>query len=324
MSRLRLVCRSRSGLRLYGSMQHPRDIWRRRLCVVAMLCAPVLSGCASLGGKPDVAPVSVLPQPSHDRTWQPNLAVLPRAEFDGDEVTLHNIRQTEYNSETDYVVKHRDKTFRLEDVVSVDLLVSPFAAAPSLAHTMLSFGFRDGDFIIVSAEARLERGERYHPLDGALDRFELMYVIGDERDLILLRTKYRKADVYLYPLNLTEKEAQVAFRDALERANQLYRRPEFYNTLTSNCTTNIVRHIQKAVGTGFAYDPRLVLTGLTDRVAYDFGLIDGTVSYELTRKKARITELANQYADDEQFSLRIRRRLPPRRLTRYDVPALRR
>ncbi len=278
---------------------------------------PVVTGCASHATQVVPETVPILPQPSHNRAWQPNLAVLPRAEFDGDEITLHDIRQTEYNTEFDYIVRHRDKTFRLEDIVSVDLLVSPFAAAPSLAHTMLSFGFRDGDFIIVSAEARLEQGERYDPLEGVLDRFELMYVIGDERDLILLRTRYRKARVYLFPLNLTEQEAQVAFRDALERANELYERPEFYNTLTSNCTNNIVPHIERATGILFGYDPRLVLTGLTDRVLYDFGLVDGTVSYELTRKKADITELANRYADDNQFSLRIRQQMPARRLARY-------
>ncbi len=290
--------------------------------LVASLAAFVLlgfTGCLSTVVGPKASNVPILPQPSHNRNWQPSLAVLPRAEFKGYEIVLRDIRQIDYNSEFDYVVRHRDKTFQLEDVVSVDLLVSPFAGAPSLAHTMLSFGFRDGDFIIVSAEARLEKGERYSPLDGVLDRFELMYVIGDEKDLILLRTKHRQAEVYLYPLNLTPEESQIAFKDALERANELYEKPEFYNTLSSNCTTNIVAHIQKAVPTGFPYDPRLVLTGLMDRVAYDFGLVDGAVSYEQTRKKAPITQLANEFAEDPDFSLRIRKQLPLRRMTRYET-----
>ncbi len=267
----------------------------------ALVCA---TGCRAV--VPQQVDLPLAPVPRNDRPWQANLAKIPFAEFDGDEVTIHNVRQTVYLTADDYIVRHRTEKFSLDDVVSVDLMVCPFPELPSLAHTMLSFGLHHGKHLVLSVEARLEEGETYSPVDGMLDRFELIYVIADEKDPVLLRTKYRGDPVLLFPLNLTPAESRRAFEDALAYANKLKERPEFYNTLSNNCTTGILRHIEAARPTGILFDPRIVFTGLTDRVAYDFGLVADSISYEHARRRADITELANRYAASPLFSQRIR------------------
>ena len=291
-----------------GRRRHGAMTYRRASLLLASLAmlAP-FAGCASVA--PQTADLPLAPVPLNDRDWQPNLAQVAFAKIEGDKATIHNVRQTVYLSADEYIVRYRDQTVDLNDVSTVDILICPFAGAPSLAHTMLSFGFDNGKHLILSVEARLEKGESYSPLSGALDRYELIYILADEKDPVLLRTKYRGDPVFLYPTNLNRAECRRAFESALAKANELREKPEFYSTLTNNCTTGMMQHVEAARPTGVLYDPRLVLTGLTDRVAYDFGLIDGQVSYELTRRRSDITELANKNADRDDFSQRIRVRI---------------
>ncbi|HAC90130.1 MAG TPA: hypothetical protein DCF63_05780 [Planctomycetaceae bacterium] len=122
--------------------------------------------------------------PSHDRVWRSNLMLLPYAEIFSDRVTLHHIRDCHYRSEDDYDVRHFDREVWLGDVMSLDFIVVPFKETPSLAHTMLSFGLIDGQYIVFSVEARLEHGEIYSPLSGARQQYELMWVVGSDPDLI--------------------------------------------------------------------------------------------------------------------------------------------
>ena len=146
--------------------------------------------------------------PSNYRTWIPAQAVLATAELRGDSLTVRNIRNSQYLNADDYVVRYHDKTFDLRKLRSVDFVTVPFQDSPTLAHTMLSFGFDDGDFLAVSVEARYEEGETYSPVKGALRQYELIYVVADERDVIVLRAKHRKDDVYLYRTRATPELAR--------------------------------------------------------------------------------------------------------------------
>ena len=265
-----------------------------------------VAGCGTFA--PQSADFPLAPVPRHDRPWQPNLARLPKAEVDGDIVTIRNVRNTLYLSADEYVPRYRTDRYDLRQLASVDLLICPFDAAPALAHTMLSFGFDDGRYLALSIEARLEKGESYSASIGALDQFELIYILADERDPILLRTKYRGDRVYLYPLKLSREECRRVFLSVLEEVNRLAEVPQFYHTLNNNCTTGIVAHLTAARPTPAALDPRLVLTGWIDRVLYDYGWIDYGVSYEAARRAADITDRANRYADHPDFSRKIRRR----------------
>src|SRR5262249_45004567 len=140
-------------------------------------------------------------------------------------------------------VHHFDKAYDLTKLKTVDFLRVPFPETDELAHTMLSFGFDDGEYLALSVEIRKEQEETYNPVWAMFNKYELMYVLGDERDLIGLRSNFRRNDVYLYETNATPEQVRKLFEGVLARANKLKKEPEFYNTLTNNCTTNLVRHV---------------------------------------------------------------------------------
>jgi len=252
--------------------------------------------------------LSNIAQPSNARNWLPNLAVLPRAELNRNRLTVYNIRNTKYLADEDYIVRHYDKTFDLDKIRSVDFIVVPFKKTPSLAHTMLSFGFGDEGYLAVSAEVRLEEGETYSPVKGAMRQYEIMYVLADERDVIPLRTKYRKDDVHIYRTKATPVQARALLMDVMARVNKLAVQPEFYDTLANNCTTNIVRHINRIRPGRIPANIAVLLPGYADRMAYDLGLLDTDLSFERTKRRARVNRMANRYADDPDFSNKIRQR----------------
>jgi len=247
--------------------------------------------------------------PSNDRNWQPNQAVLPHADINGDYLTVHNIRNTTYFSADDYIVRHYDKTFDLNKVRSVDFFVVPFPEIPTLAHTMLSFGFADEEYLGVSVEVRREVDEQYGPLRGGLRQYELMYVAADERDMIQMRTHHYHNDVYLYRANASPQQVRDVLVDVMHRMNELRDQPEFYDTLTNNCTTNIVRHVNKLSPNRVPLSVGVVLPGHSDRLAYDLGLLDTRLPFEETKRLAKINDLALKYEDNPEFSTKIRQRL---------------
>jgi hypothetical protein len=255
-------------------------------------------------------PVVALPwEPSHNRVWQRDLSVLPYAEFSGDQVIVHNVRNTDYITEHDYLLHHDDRSYDLNEIAAVYFFVVPFVETAALAHTMLSFEFADGRCLAISVEVRLEENERYFPLAGVMRQFELIYVVADERDLVLLRTEHRNVDVYMHKARATPQQVRALFVDMLRRVNEIHRQPEFYDTLTNNCTTNIVRHInQLAPGRIPAGDYRVLLPGYSDELAHELGLLDTSLPLDEARRQARITELAHRFKDDPDFSARIRGR----------------
>jgi hypothetical protein len=246
-------------------------------------------------------------RPSNDRDWSPDQQRLPIATFDGPLVTVENIRNFEYRSPADYTPRYYDKTFDLRKLESAWFVVEPFGKGAA-AHTFVSFGFGGNDFVAVSVEIRKEKGESFSALKGLLRQYELMYVVGDERDLIKLRSNHRKDVVYLYPIHTTPGKMRAMFTSMLARANKLRVDPEFYNTATNTCTTNIVRHVNAISPRRVPFHPAVLLPGHSDRLAYDLGLIDKSLPFDAVRARHRINERAMKYADDPQFSLRIRGR----------------
>ncbi|MBL8351820.1 MAG: DUF4105 domain-containing protein [Burkholderiaceae bacterium] len=179
--------------------------------------------------------------PSNNRDWVTENARLPRATVAGKLVTVHDIRNFGYRSETDFTPAYYDKRFDLDQLEGVDL-VAVYWMGPHIAHVMLSFGFAGGDRLAISIEARKEKGEGYSTVNGFFRQYELYYVVADERDVIGLRTNIRNdppEQVYIYPLRGGREEARRLFMAYIDQINALAARPEFYNSLTTNCTTNI-------------------------------------------------------------------------------------
>jgi hypothetical protein len=242
------------------------------------------------------------------RVWRPDLAILPFSEFHGNEITIRHVRNCRYRTEEDYDVRHYDLRFLLTDVVSVDFIVVPFKETTLLAHTMFSFGLRSGEQFCISVEARLDQGESYSAIGGMRKKYELIYVIADERDVIPLRTNTRDVEVFLYRGNANSEQVQNLLIDMLARSNKLQREPEFYDLISNNCTTNLVAHVNQLRPGKVPFDWRVVLPGHSDRLAYELGLIQSAGSFEQTKKMANVTMLARIHAFDPNLSQVIRGR----------------
>jgi len=180
---------------------------------------------------------------SNDRDWQPEVSVTPYATINGDLVTIHNVRNFAYRTETDFTPRWETRTYDLSKLDSVDL-IAVYWAGKTIAHIMVSFGFAGKDYLAVSIETRKEKGESYSTLAGFFRQYELYYVVADERDVIGVRTTYRQPqeDVYIYRIKGPKKNARRIFLDYLKGMNELHEHPSYYNTLTTNCTTSVLFH----------------------------------------------------------------------------------
>ncbi len=246
-------------------------------------------------------------EPSNGRDWQPEGARLAHAEIDGDRVTVRNIRNFDYRTETDFTAAYYDKTFDMRRLNSVDLL-AVYWMGPAIAHIFLSFGFAGGDHLAVSIEARKEKGEGYSSVKGFFRQYELQYIVADERDVIRVRTNYRRdppEEVHLYRLIGTPEAARRLFMAYLGEINALATRPEFYNTLTTNCTTNI--WLLSRVNPGHVpFSWKILASGYLPEYLYEQGRIDTTLPFAELQRRSAINARARAADDAADFSRRIR------------------
>jgi hypothetical protein len=276
--------------------------------VIQSLFGRILMGAIALIALA-VTVIRLVRTPSSDRQWHAHQSLPPDVKVRGDLVEIRNIRDFVHRSATDFDVHYLDRAYDLRKLDAADYVVSRFGSVPGLAHAFLTFRFGD-EYVSISVEARKERTESYSPLRGVLNEYELMYVIGSERDLIGLRTHVWKEEVILYPIRTTPDNLRRLFIDMIERANEVSQDPEFYNTLTNSCSSNIVRHVNRIAPGHIGFDLRTVLPGFSDRTAYELGLIDTSQPLERVRERFRIDRAAAGVPLDENFSQAIRRHLP--------------
>ena len=237
-----------------------------------------------------------------DRDWLPQLAVTPSAEVVGDRVTVFNVRNAHWTGEETCIVRHYNRTYDLTRLESLDLWAS-YWAGDAIAHTMISFGFQNGDYLAVSVEIRREKNEEYSPIAGLFKQYELFYNLADERDVVRVRANLRGERVYRFPMNATPNEMRLLFLSVMRKVNDVHERPQWYNTITGNCTTSLVAHFNEVSGEDTPYH-EMLLTGYTPAKAYDAGWIRSRG----VKEEHRINEAARKANDDPQFSLRIRGR----------------
>ena len=257
-------------------------------------------------------------EPSNDRDWKPEAAVLPYVTFNSDEFTVHNIRNFSYRTETDFTPAYYDRTFDVRELESLDVIAS-YWAGPDIAHIFLSFGFSGDEHFAVSIERRDERGEGYSTVKGLFRQYELMYVVADERDVIRLRTNVRRdppEDVYLFTLHGRVENARRLLLEYLRKINELHERPEFYNTLTTNCTSNIWLHARVNPGRA-PYSWKILLSGHVPEYLYELGRLDTRLPFAELKRRSQINAAARAADDAEDFSTRIRVGLPQTRAIRF-------
>jgi hypothetical protein len=271
----------------------PRWRWRAFTVYLALFAVVLLSWSAI--------------EPSNDRDWQPEVAVLPYATIDGDRVTVHNIRNFDYRTETDFTPSYYDKTFDLRKLDGVDLIAS-YWMGPAIAHIFMSFSFEGGDHLAISIETRKERGEGYSTVQGFFRQYELYYVVADERDLIRVRTNYRKdppEDVYVYRVHGPVENGRRLFLQYIKEINALKDRPQWYNTLSTNCTTAIWTHTRINPG----HPPlswKVLASGYVPEYLYEIGRLGSDLPFAELQRRAHVNARAQAADRAADFSRKIR------------------
>lgn len=242
--------------------------------------------------------------------WQEQLKVISTAEFDGDVVTVKNVRNFRYSpTEADMHPAYYDKTYDLTQIKKVWYVTEPFNENQSAAHTFVSFEFNNGDFLAISIEARKTKDQVYSVWKGLLRTYPLVYIAADERDVLLLRANVRKDRVYVYPVKLEKPEnARLILVDMLTRMNELVTgKSAWYNTLFANCTSSIAGHVNKITpGRISPFSWQLWLTASADELALKHGLLDTDLTIEQAREKYSVNKSSEQIGDVPNYSKDIR------------------
>ena len=246
--------------------------------------------------------------PSNDRVWADDVAQMTTGAVDGNRVTLRNVRNFDWRSNTDYTQRWETRHYDLDRLNSVDMIMSHWTG-PAIAHMLISFGFDDGEHVVFSVEIRRERIESFSEIGGFFKEFELSVIAADERDVIRVRTNVRGEDTYLYRLRMPVSAMRSLFLGYIDEANALVRTPRFYNTITVNCTTLVYQMMQRIVG----YLPlsyRLIFSGYLPEYVYRVGGLDQRYSIKELRARGRISERARESDGSDTFSADIRRGIP--------------
>ena len=256
--------------------------------------------------------------PRDDRVWPPDAAKTAFAEVDGDTVTLHNVRNFDYRSATDYTPRWETRVVDLSKLTGIDLVMA-YWGSPYMAHPIISFQFSDSPPVCFSIESRKEKGESLSAIASLYRQYELIYIVGDEKDVIRVRTNCCEGeDVYLYRLNGTPEKARERFRDYVAALNELHEEPRWYNALTTNCTTSI--RTQHAAKTRALWDWRMLVNGKADEMLYERGmLLTGGLDFAALKASALINPAARVAHDAPDFSARIREGRPGLQTTAHDA-----
>jgi hypothetical protein len=248
-------------------------------------------------------------KPGNARPWQPDVAQTAWAEVKGDEVTLHNVRNCDYRTESDFTPRWETRTVRLSQLTGLDFAVC-YWGSPWMAHPIASFQFADGLPVCFSIETRKEIGERYSAIGGLYRQYELIYIVADERDVIRVRTNFRQGeDVYLYRTMAPPAKARERFMEYIGALNNLHEHPRWYNAATTNCTTSI--RTQRAAAARAPWDWRLLLNGKADELLFGRGLLStGGLPFSELKRGARINAAAMAAGGAADFSQRIRAQVP--------------
>lgn len=246
--------------------------------------------------------------PSNERSWSDDVAQMTHGTIEGNQVTLFNVRDFLWRSETDYTQRWETRSYDLERLCSLDMIVS-YWSGRAIAHMLISFGFDDGRHVVFSVEIRREKTEAFSEIGGFFKEFELCIIAADERDIVRLRTNVRREQTYLYRLRIAVPAMRSLFLAYVNEANDLLRAPRFYHTISGNCTTIVYNMLKRILGRlPFSY--RVLLSGYLPEYVHKVGGLDPRYSLEELRSLGYISERAREADQDPAFSAAIRRGIP--------------
>jgi hypothetical protein len=249
-------------------------------------------------------------KPGNAGNWQSDVAQLGWAEINGDEIILHNVRNCDYRTETDYTARWETRTVRLSEITGVDLAIN-YWGSPWIAHPIASFQFADAPPICFSIETRKQAGQTYSAIGGLYRQFALIYVVADERDVIRVRTNYRQGeDIYLYRTTMTPSQARERFQEYVRSLNEIRDHPRWYNAITTNCTTSI--RDQHPIAERIPWDWRLLLNGKADELMFErHTIVNAGLAFPELKARSLVNARAKAAGAMSNFSELIRAGLPP-------------
>lgn len=242
-------------------------------------------------------------RPKLDRDWAVGMEALPHAEIVGDTLCVRHFRNFSYTAAGEPIPRCEDRAYDLAKLSSLDYFLSHWSG-PVMAHTLVSFGFDDGQFLCVSVEARRQRWQSYSPLRGLFRSYELMFVLGDERDIVRLRTNIRRERVYMYRLRMPPQNLRRLLLDYISRIEMLATQPAWYNSVTSNCTTNLFYRGHASVPWWMKLG--IFLNGFSARTMYRLGFLSDSLPFKELQARCAIRERALAAGDAADFSQQIR------------------
>jgi hypothetical protein len=246
--------------------------------------------------------------PSNDRDWADDVAQMVHGTVNGDRVTLQNVRNFAWRSESDYTPRWETRSYDLARLIALDMIVS-YWSRRTIAHMLISFGFDDGTHVVFSVEIRREKSESFSEIGGFFKEFELCIIAADERDIVRLRTNVRREDTFLFRLKMPAAAMRSLLLAYVEEANTLARIPRFYHTITGNCTTLVWRMLKRIVQPlPFSY--RVLLSGYLPEYVYEVGALDRRYPIEALRTLGYISERARASDQSAEFSRGIRDGVP--------------
>jgi len=242
---------------------------------------------------------------TNDKNWAAECAKLPLITKSEDKIRVDNFRHFIYEDSTT-IENYRSQDFDLNQLEGTDLIISYWDNFRSIGHTFLSFRFNNGQNLAISLEVRKEVGESYHPAKGLFKQFELIYIFGDERDLIPLRTEVRREQSFLYPMKLNKEHSKLLLLDIIKTTNELHENPQFYHTFGRNCTTGMINHFNSIDDFDIPFSKKVLLNGISDFYAYELGGLPNDLPFDILKRSCFISDTVEQISLNDQFSLNLR------------------
>lgn len=252
---------------------------------------------------------------TNDRPWLPSWSRLPYGQLDGNTLVIDGVRDFSYRTPDDFDVHYKTGRYDLDKLQSLYFAVCHWDGMKAVSHTMLSFGFEGGEYLALSAETRLAEGDKQGSLPGLFKQFGYQYLFATEPDIFALRTNYRHEDLYLYKVVLSPEKIRIILLDFVRRANALHEHPEFYNTLTHNCTTGLLPSVEKTLPLAH-YNLSILLNGLLDRRMFHNGWLWESYLFSSFEKYKEFSRIPYDISKDDRdaYSRRIRYKRPPQEL----------
>lgn len=311
-----LVCATWAFGALYFDFPWPRALTAMLFVLVLLTGVIFLRGkllklAVAFGGFTAVVLWWLTLKASNDGDWQPDVAQVACADVNGDEFTFHNVRNCDYRTETDFSPRWETRVVRLSQITGVDVAID-YWGSPWISHPIVSFQFADALPLCFSIETRKTIGETYSAIRGFYRQYTLIYIVADERDVIRVRTNYRRGeDVYLYHTLASPEQARGRFLEYVNTLNKLRDHPRWYNAVTSNCTTAI--RAQRAAEKRAPWDWRILFNGKLDEMLYqDHAISTGGLPFPELKQLSLINQHARAADKDPDFSRLIREGLPQR------------